>query len=248
VRTALAIPVVVAVLCTAAAADPAPPPAELPHVVTAPTAWLPAAGTVIGMAGLDHTGEPLVDVAYGMGGLAALDVGVDTDVEATAGSGAPTSEVALGRAGFRMGLQQELDGLGALAELVGARVTFAGSGRRVTDVYAVASARLGAVRVHLGADVMDAKASSGATPLGTTLRPTLGVEVTPPIYPRTTLLVDLAWLPKFDGATTEVQYVAGFGVRYQALKWGAIELDVRTREGEGLGDTKVMVRVDGVWK
>ncbi len=246
-RRILAIAVAaVASLGGAAAADPAPPPAELPHVLTAPTAWLPAAGSVIAMGGLDHTGEPMVDLAYGFGGLAALDAGVDTDVEAAKVAGGPTSEVPLGRAGFRMGTRQDAWGL-ALAELVGARVTFSGSGRRVTDVYAVASAKLGAVRVHVGADVIDAKASSEAPPLGASVRPTAAVELTPPMYPRTTLLADVAWLPELVGDGVKLQYAAGGGVRYQALSWGAIELDVRSREGEGLGDTKVMVRLDGVW-
>jgi len=35
-------------------------------------------------------------------------------------------------------------------------------------------------------------------------------------------------------------------VRYQALSWGSIELDVRHREGDDLGGSTVMVRVNGV--
>jgi hypothetical protein len=38
----------------------------------------------------------------------------------------------------------------------------------------------------------------------------------------------------------------GWGVRYQALSWGSIELDVRHREADDVGGSTVMVRVNGV--
>lgn len=237
----------VAALARGAAADPAPPPALLDHVLTAPTAWLPEAGTVVGWTGLDHHGDGSIDLGIGLGGLAAVDVGADTDVRAAAQPGGAPEPIALGRAGFRLGARQDAWFVGQPALVLGARATFAGDGRRVSDVYVVASRMLGPVRLHAGADAFDATASSDAPHLGATVRPTLGVELTPPQYPRTTLLADVAWLPRFDGAAATVEYAAGGGVRYQALTWGAIELDVRARQGDGLGDARVMVRLDGVW-
>jgi len=243
------IAAVVTALGRVAAADPTAPVSlpVLDHVITAPTAWLPAAGTVIAWGGVDYTGQGDVDLGYGLGGIAAVDVGADSDVRATTGSGASPDGVYLGRAGFRLGAKQDRWFVGQPAVVLGTRVTFAGEGRRVTDAYAVASRVIGPVRLHAGADVMDARAASGAAPLGATVRPTFGVELVPPAFPQTTMMLDVAWLPRFDGATTVVEYAVGGGVRYQALTWGAIELDVRAREGEGLGDTRVMVRLDGVW-
>nr|HEX4313459.1 hypothetical protein [Kofleriaceae bacterium] len=234
-------------IARAAAAEPAPPPVLLDHVLTAPTAWLPEAGSVVGWTGLDHHGDGSIDLGYGLGGLAAVDVGADTDVRASTVAGGAPQPIALGRAGFRLGVPRRRLGAVTVGAVVGARATFAGDGRRVSDLYVVASAWLGPVRLHAGADAFDGKASSDGARLGDTIRPSFGAELTPPQYPRTTLLADVAWLPRFDGATPVVEYLAGGGVRYQALAWGAIELDVRAREGEGLGDARVMVRLDGVW-
>jgi hypothetical protein len=61
---------------------------------------------------------------------------------------------------------------------------------------------------------------------------------------------DIAFLPLLvadaAGQRVELEWVAGWGVRYQAFEWGAIELAVRHREAEGLGDSTVFVRVNGV--
>jgi hypothetical protein len=48
-------------------------------------------------------------------------------------------------------------------------------------------------------------------------------------------------------APPTTEWLAGWGVRYEALSWGAIELDVRHREGEGLAGSTALVRVTGVW-
>jgi hypothetical protein len=100
------------------------------------------------------------------------------------------------------------------------------------------------VRPHAGAAVIDARV--GDRRLGATLRPLGAIELTPPAYPKTTLMADLACLPRFDATAPALEWVAGWGVRYQALRWGSIELDVRHREGEGLGGSTVFVRVNGV--
>ena len=73
-----------------------------------------------------------------------------------------------------------------------------------------------------------------------------GLEITPPQYPKTTLMTDIAYLPLLRQSAPDLEWAIGWGVRYQALKWGSIELAVRHREGEGLGDSTVMVRVNAV--
>lgn len=248
-RTAAAIAGLV-VLAVARAAAAEPPP--LDHVVTAPTAWLPQAGTAVGWAGVDHRGAGSIDVGLGLGGIAAVDVGADHDLRACDGCGiGKPSAVALGRAGFRVGVRQDAWFGGQPAIVLGTRATFAGArGARVSDLYLVASRALGGLRLHVGLDAMDARADdrAGEPRLGATVRPTFGAELTVAQYPRTTLMADLVWVPRVDpGAAGGVEGLGGWGVRYQAYKWGAIELAVRHRGGEGIADATVMVRVAGVW-
>jgi hypothetical protein len=63
-------------------------------------------------------------------------------------------------------------------------------------------------------------------------------------------MADLVYEPLFarsaDATSVKPEWMAGWGVRYQAFDWGAIELAVRHRENEGLGDSTVMVRLNGV--
>jgi hypothetical protein len=217
----------------AAAADPA-----LPRVVTAPTAWLPAEGTVVGSAGLDHRGAGSIMLAYGFGGIASLEVGADSDLRECA----PCTATLVPHAAFRIGARQDTWFAGQPALVLGVQTGFGAS--RASSVYAVASRELGIVRVHAGAAAADARV--GDHRLGARVRPLAAIELTPPAYPKTTLLGDIAWVPRFDASAPVIEWVAGWGVRYQALRWGAIELDVRHREGEGLGGSTVMVRVTGV--
>jgi hypothetical protein len=243
-----------------ASAEPtnAEPPPTAPRVLTAPTAWLPPAGAVVGTGTLDHRGDGSAVVGVGLGGIAALDVGTDTDVRGcTICDGSDTNPIYLGRATFRMGVGQNALFHGMPALLIGARTTFASSGSlgrvRVSEVYAVASRTLehpkvGEFRLHAGGIVFDASLKD--TELGPKLRFVGGFEYRPPAYPKTTLMGDIAYVPLVQNTAIpdiDVEYLIGWGVRYQAFEWGSIELAVRHREAEGLGDSTVMVRVNGVF-
>src|SRR5258705_2946403 len=98
---------VVLALVRIASADPAP----LPHVLTAPTAWLPGPGTVVGIAGLDHRGDGHIGVGYGLGELAAVELGDDTDVRACTAPPCTTDNRAnplrLGRASFKLAARED---------------------------------------------------------------------------------------------------------------------------------------------
>jgi hypothetical protein len=220
------------------------------RVLTAPTAWLPAAGTLVGTAGVDQRGDGDVIVGYGLGELAEVTVGGDTDVRRCDGCGGRATPLRLGRAAFRLGARPDTWFAGQPALVFGVRTTFAGPAR-VSEAYVVASRTLGPLRLHAGGQVTDAAADADAGTvaprLRKTMRPLAGFEWTPAQYPRTTLLADLAWVPRFDLTGPTLEWLAGWGVRYNALAWGAIELDVRHRQGEGLGDSTVMVRLDGAW-
>lgn len=245
----------------ASAADP-----TTDRVFAAPTAWLPPAGAIIGTGAVDLRAiaegrfESTLTVGYGLGGLAALDVGTDADVRGCdlCGDGSPRP-LYLGRATFRMGARQNAWFKGMPALLVGTRVSFAASGNfdnlRAVDAYAMASRTFTKyVRVHAGVSVHAARYDEPdrGIELEPALRPNFGIEVTPPQYSRTSVMGDFTYLPLLVRTDTEssarLEWVAGWGVRYQAFDWGAIELAVRHREGEGLGDSTVFVRVNGIRK
>ena len=214
----------IALVARVAVADP-----PLPRVVTAPTGWIQAENTVAGSASLDHRGASAVVVSYGLGGLAAIELGADSDLRECA----PCAAVLEPHAAFRIGAR-------GVALVV--QTGFGDS--RASSAVLVGSRVLGPVRLHAGVEALDGRV--GTVRLGTTVRPVGGIELTPPQYPKTTLLGDLAWESRLDATAPALEWLAGWGVRYQALRWGSIELDVRHREGEGLGGSTVLVRVNGV--
>ncbi len=236
----------IALAARVAAADPA-----LGRVVTAPTAWLPEAGTAYGSAQLDHRGDGAIAAGLGLGDLAAVELAEDSDVrrcETTCPGAQHAIPIRQGRATFRLGARQDAWFAGQPALVLGVAESVGGStGVQVGQAYVVASRTLGPLTAHAGGELLDARAYGSAPRLGTTLRPLGALELTPPQYPRTTLMIDLAWLPVVQADRASTEWLIGWGVRYQALAWGAIELDVRHREGEGLAASTVFVRVNGVW-
>jgi hypothetical protein len=235
------------VAVTAAARPAAAEPAE-PRVLTAPTAWLPRAGELAAMLGIDHRGDGAAVVGYGLGGIAEVELGSDSDIRACTDCTMRPSPVALGRAAFRIGARQDAWFTGMPALVLGVRTTFAARGHevhepRASDAYAVASRDLGVVRLHAGVDALSASVSGRRT--AAELRPLAGLELHPPMYPRSTLLGDLAWEPTLDAqAGPKLGWLLGVGVRYQALPWASVELAVRARQGEDLGASTVMLRLD----
>lgn len=251
--TALALALVAS---RTAAADP-----PLPRVLTAPTAWLPPEGAVIGTAGasLDKPGDGSVSVDFGLGGIAGFELDADTDArvcDTVPCIPKPGADVLAhtkwqARGAFRMGLRQDLWFKGQPAFVIGFRTAF-GHVRRLGEAYVVVSRSLGLLRLHAGVAAMDARHPEDMR-MGTKVRPIGGVEITAPQYPKTTLMGDISWLPRYqpdDAATMKSgntpERIIGVGVRYQALTWGSIELDVRFREDDSIGASGFMVRVNGV--
>jgi hypothetical protein len=239
-----------AVIAVVAAAAPARADPAGARVITAPTAWLPAAGATEATLGVDHRGDGLAAVSYGLGGIAAIELDADTDVRGAADGVARPAPLALGRAAFRLGAGENTWWAGMPAIVLGARATFAARGSavhdpRASDAYLVASRELGVVRVHAGIDAISAE-SDGAR-AAARLRPLAGLEIHPPIYPRSSLLGDIAWQPELAGARRPtLGWLLGIGVRYQALAWASVELAVRARQGEELGASTVVFRVNAV--
>lgn len=236
-RAAIAIAIVVVGGAAPALAEPAP---RAPQVLHAPTAWVQPRDVVHGEGGVDHRGGGFLRVTGGLAGLADVDLGVsdrevtcdpcDGERRATpasiAGAGLKVRAWSAPRAAVAVGLRRSIAGRDAAPALA--------------EAFAVASIDLGLVRVHAGG------AATRATGMATSARPLAGLDWTPPQYPKTTVLADLAWAPEAGPDRTAMRWVAGWGVRYQALAWGSIELAVRHREGEGLSGSTVLVRVAGV--
>jgi hypothetical protein len=243
------LPAVAAVIAMArpATADPAPSLSGA-RVLTAPTAWLPEAGAAVAMLGIDHRGDGAAVLGYGLGGIAEVELGSETDIRGCTDCSARLTPLWLGRAGFRIGARQDAWFTGMPAIVFGVRATFAQRGHevhgaRATDAYLVASRDLGVVRLHAGADAISASADGRRA--GARVRPMAGIELHPPMYPRSSLLGDIAWEPTLDAERgPQLGWMLGIGVRYQALAWASVELAVRAREGEDLGASTVLVRVN----
>lgn len=234
-----------------AAADP-----TSGRVWTTPTAWLPAGGAIYGSAGTLHSGDGIVapgaiHLGIGLGDLASVELGGDNDVRGCT-TCPETKGLWLGRAAFRLGARQDAWFAGMPALVLGVRTTFAARGHvyggaRVTDAYVVASRVIGPTRFHAGAVITEAGFDDNEVRMDPSVRPFGAFEWTPSIYPRSSLMADLMYLPRLEPDRIEQEWVAGVGVRYQALAWGAVELGVRHRQDAGLADLTVMIRVNGVW-
>lgn len=220
------------------------------RVLTSPTAWLPRAGEIAAMLGLDHRGDAAATVGYGLGGLAEVELGTESDIRACTDCTARPSPVWMGRAAFRVGARQDAWFTGMPGIVFGVRTTFAARGHeihepRASDAYVAASRELGVVRLHAGIDAISARAAGRR--VAARLRPLAGLELHPPMYPRSSLLGDLAWQPTLDAQNgPTLGWLLGIGVRYQAFPWASVELAVRARQAEDLGASTVMIRLNAV--
>lgn len=218
------------------------------RAVTAPLAGLPPAGggavtaTSDLRASVGGRVEASVVASYGLGGLAEVELGVDSEARACGRCEVErAAPIHLGRAAFRLGARR-----GRLALVGGLRTAFAAtgpvSGARTAEAYAIGGVVLGPIRLHVGALALDAVVD-GHRARGAAMRPVGAFEWMPAQYPRTALLADLTWAARFEPSGAELEWLAGWGVRYRAFAWGAIDLAVRHREGDALGDATVLVRV-----
>ncbi len=240
---ALVVTFVVLALVRAAHAQEAAP--RGPRVVHVPTAWVLDRDTAWGRAGVDHRGSGMADLTVALGGLAEVDAGLDDAIATCAcGDGRVLAPASLGMAGFKVGVARGRRGRG-LGAALGFRRSLAAGTTAIAALYAAGSAELGGLRAHAGVMAWDARQADVALATAPRLRPFAALEWTPAPYPRTTLVGDLSWLPELDGHRVSLRWIAGWGVRYQALAWGSIELAVRHRGGDDLGGSTVLVRVNG---
>lgn len=244
---------IVAALASGAAADDGGLAAG-PTVLAIPTAWTQPRTTLTAALDVDHRGTSGARVTLGYARLVEVDLRGDGELWACDPCAGPTRAVEPVRqptAGWKLALRPWRDG----AVAAGVRVPLGSRDRvRASEAFVVLSQKLGPLRLHLGASTW-ASEHRGAT--GATIaraptrgvRPLAGLEWTPAIYPRTTILADLQWLPQLGptAAETAPRWAFAWGVRYRALAWSAIELGVRHRQDDELGGAAVMVRLSAAW-
>jgi hypothetical protein len=242
--------------------DVAPP--VPPRVFHTPTAWLQPSGQTFGSAGANHRLGGFFALAAGLGELAEIDVSV-TDrflrCEALCDGKRETSSAWVGSALFKTGISEDAWFSGQPAVALGFRKSFhaqrlegASARPELAELYVVASRRVSTAALHVGAQVFDHQLG-GARLLDTDdlarrIRPMAGASWRPPAYPRTTILADVSFVPETRAlgasAETALAWLVGWGVRYQALSWGSVELGIRHRQDDGLEGSTVLVRFNGV--
>jgi hypothetical protein len=243
-----------AMLGPRAVADPALPP----RVFDAPTAWIQSRGAGHGTAGADHRGGGTILLTYGLAGLADLEIGAGDRVstcDPCTGAERSSGPMTVLAAAIKVGRAQRSRWFPALALGFRRSVTASRAGALrdvdIAELFVVASLRRDAVTLHVGtAGWETSHVGQGGEPVGQkpraiAIRPFTGVEWQPVRYPRTTVLGDLSFSPELGDAAA-VRWHAAWGIRYQALAWGSIELAVRHGQDDGLAGSTVMVRVNGM--
>mgnify|MGYP001587887359 CR=1 FL=1 len=214
-----------------ARADDLPEPQENPRVFATPTGWLLPDAAVLASSGISlNRGEPFFALSVGLADLAELDVTATRDGDRW-----------LPSALFKLGLVR-----GALfswqpAGAIGFRRSF-GVEENSAQLYGVVTLSTRPVRVHLGGDVWQAEGPQGL--LSPTVRPSVAVEWTPWIAPRSTVLLDFGWEPRFSDTHVTLGWRGDWGVRVRVLRPVSLELGVRMRQGDALAAPTVFVRLN----
>ncbi|MCG8423467.1 MAG: hypothetical protein MJE77_36670 [Proteobacteria bacterium] len=234
--------------------------ARAPRVLHIPTAHLQPPRQVHVSAGGTHRGGAFAAISTGLGRLAEIDVEVSDRLAGCrqcAGDDRRADALVAASALFKVGLGENHLVQWQPALALGFRTTL-GTRRvddfdrlRVARLYAVASKTLSSLQLHVGFDIWDAAVRRDGQrrvlsnqPLSDRTRPFGGFAWTPSLYPRTSLIGDISWSPVVDENRVELRWLAGWGAYYQALDWASIELSVRHRQGQGLGDATVAIRVN----
>ncbi len=264
-RASLAITLAVLAIAGRAAAEPPAPSPPVPRVLNVPSAHLQGAGRLFLTAGgsLVTERDPFAGITFGLGNLADVDLelhdrvgncnGCTPERRAAASIATPTAGFKVGLPEARLARWQPALALGFRAPIASRQVAGPDGERtlRAARMTLMASRTLRPIELHGGAEIWDASARGPAgdlflhdRPLADRIRPYLGLGWNPSAYPRTWLLADLSFAPVVDGDDIEMRYTFDWGVRYRWTSWSSVELDVRYRQGDELGDTDVLVRIN----
>ena len=245
VAIAIAVALATAASARAALAQPAlaPPPDRL---VDVDGAGLPP-GVLLFRAG--HRGELSARAEIGFGGDAALGLGIDDrivigdDDRSARHHSVPVGSFRIALAADRLFRGQPAVDLG-LVRTIGSATDPAFAELHVAGSHAI-TGEWGRLWITAGVALWDVR-SEGAQPLdrlAERIRPYGGLSLTVARTPRTSLLLEGTTAPTVIAGAIALSPRIGWGVRYQAMSWGAIDLLVRHRLETDLTGATVMVRL-----
>jgi hypothetical protein len=239
-----------------AAADSTRALRTVEHVIDTPTALAPGELRLDARIRYGHVGAPSWQVALGFARMAWLTVGSSKGqlgCVSCAGSG---GKVDSWMADFRLVAQPARWWRGFPALALGVRLDDSERAQailpdrpddtRQVEAYLVASKRVGPVGLHLGVVGQNLVASypdrtSVLRSRGFAVRPTLGLEIAPPAFPRTRLLAELNPQTLLRADTPQQEWTWSWGVRFWATSALAAELTVEQPASDPLAGSTVYV-------
>ena len=243
-------------------------PTREPRTISTQTAWMVEPGVLHVGLGLEQKLHPVGELAFGLGSLS--EVGITLQRErtecSTCDEGSQDRNVAMAyfKVGspegalhpavpavaliFRKSLPQGLQVFSSPNESLANPDNLAATPTAVAS--AVVSKSLMGASLHLGAELLAAQrglATSNAL-RNPTIRPVAGIHYVPAAYPDTTLLADVHWIPSQDAdGTWGSVWNGAAGVRYKALDWASVDLNIRLQEHQGAGDALVVLGARGTF-
>jgi len=216
---------------------------SFPMLINSPTARLLKAGVITSAAGVDTGGGFKTDLRLGLGDVAEFGLGTTELIQTRSCTGCtPDSVSNYPLALFKMGVAERRVWSWQPAMALGFRKSFEREHddrkSQVAELYLVASRRVGMLNLHFGGSIWDASIKRNGNEVllhdrgfKKQLRPFGGFDVKP--LPRSTLMVDLVFVPQFDLREGEVadrislRPVFAFGVRYEFTDWVHFKSGVR---------------------
>lgn len=247
-------------------------PRKEPRTIMNTTAWVPEAAELNFSLGMDQELRPTGGLSVGLGDIAEVGLQLQHERSECDPCEDPSKDATIlnvASAFFKMGTPEGFVHTHTPALALVFRKALLQEAQYFTDnerpltkplretrgamLTAMASKTLGPAALHLGAELL---VSSGTMLQGdfgvdeAVVRPALAAEWTPAKYPLSTFMVDVRWVSELEdtgGASREwdTRMSAAWGVRYQALNWASVDLNVRRQNGQGLGNALVTFGVRG---
>lgn len=245
-----------------------------PRSISNTTGWMPKAGEMHVDLGIDQKKRPSGAVSVGLGGIGEFGLQLQherSECEPCEEVATDSTGLNLASAFFKMGTPEGLGHEQVPAFALVYRKALFRKAQILTDsdkiisrpvlktrsamLTAMASKSIGPTALHVGAELLVVEGTALQGDFGVdefVVRPALGMQWSPAKYPLSTFLVDLRWVSEAVANNNaefewDTRMTAAWGVRYQALDWAAVDLNVRRQDGEGLDDARVTLGVRGTF-
>ncbi len=236
------------------------------RTISTHTAWMVEPGVLHAGLGLDQTLHPIGELGFGLGKLSEVGLTLQRERSecSTCEDGSQDRNIAMAyfKVGspegafhpavpafaviFRKSLPQNTQGFSSPNEIL------TNPDNQVATPTAAASAMfsksLRGLSLHLGVDLLAAQRGDLVRNAlrNPTIRPVAAVHYVPGAYPDTTLMADVHWIPSQDANEQwGAVWNGAAGVRYKALEWASVDLNIRLQEHQGAGDALVVLGARG---